>query len=301
MIADVTLFTTTKPFAGHNGVIQRNALRSWARIAGAPRIVVFGDEAGTREAAAEIGALHVPGVRTNSSETPLISAMFAAAQELTDSRYFCYINADIILFDEFPRALHDVARRFRAFVMIGRRTDLDLAHPIDFSAAAWDADIRSRATAAGTLSAATALDYFAFSRGVFDAIPDFAVGRPAWDAWMVMDTRRRGIPLIDATASVTAIHQNHGYGHVRNGTGVAWEGPEANENRNLARADKPDFMPFLYNVFCATWLLVDGHVRRARSREHLRASARMAWYDSGLPRRLAWLRALRPRVRRLAM
>ncbi|MEQ8662726.1 MAG: hypothetical protein RLW62_18085 [Gammaproteobacteria bacterium] len=301
MNGSVTLFTTTKPFDGHNGIIQRNALRSWARLQGGPRIVVFGDEPGTREAADEIGAMHVPEVRCNASQTPLISAMFATAQELTASDCFCYLNADIILFDEFPGAMRDVARAFPAFVMIGRRTDVDLEHEIDFAQSDWESVLRARASRGGQLSAATALDYFAFSRGVFDAIPDFAVGRPAWDAWMVMDTRRRRVPLVDATASVTAIHQNHGYGHVRNGTGVAWEGPEANENRNLARADKPDFMPFLYHVFCATWVLESGRVRRAWGREQLRASARLAWYDSSLHRHTAWLRSVRPRLRRVAL
>lgn len=28
----ITLFTTAKPFRGHDGIIQRNALRSWTLL-----------------------------------------------------------------------------------------------------------------------------------------------------------------------------------------------------------------------------------------------------------------------------
>lgn len=38
-------FTTAKPFVGHNGVIQRNALRSWTLLHPGVEVILFGKSA----------------------------------------------------------------------------------------------------------------------------------------------------------------------------------------------------------------------------------------------------------------
>jgi hypothetical protein len=40
----ITFFTTPKPFRGHIGVIQRNAIESWKRIHPSAEVILFGDE-----------------------------------------------------------------------------------------------------------------------------------------------------------------------------------------------------------------------------------------------------------------
>jgi hypothetical protein len=42
----ITFFTTPKPFCGHIGVIQRNAIESWKRIRPSVEVIPFGDEEG---------------------------------------------------------------------------------------------------------------------------------------------------------------------------------------------------------------------------------------------------------------
>ena len=44
--ATVTIFAIPKTFEGHIGIIQRNAIRSWAQLAGI-EILLLGDEPGT--------------------------------------------------------------------------------------------------------------------------------------------------------------------------------------------------------------------------------------------------------------
>jgi hypothetical protein len=58
----ITFFTTAKPFTGHNGVIQRNALKSWKLAAPKAEVILFGDEEGAVEAAQELGIRHVADV-----------------------------------------------------------------------------------------------------------------------------------------------------------------------------------------------------------------------------------------------
>ena len=42
----LTFFTTGKPFRGHSGIIQRNALRSWLLLDPDVEVILFGDDEG---------------------------------------------------------------------------------------------------------------------------------------------------------------------------------------------------------------------------------------------------------------
>src|SRR5262245_56609823 len=77
----ITFCSVPKPFVGHIGVIQRNALASWSRLGG---VIVFGDEPGVAEAAPDAGVRHVPDVAQNDYGTPLLSDAFRRAEELSD-------------------------------------------------------------------------------------------------------------------------------------------------------------------------------------------------------------------------
>src|SRR6266853_4649960 len=45
----LTIFASAKPFHGHTGVIQRNAIASWTRLRPRPEIILFGNEPGVAE------------------------------------------------------------------------------------------------------------------------------------------------------------------------------------------------------------------------------------------------------------
>jgi hypothetical protein len=57
-------------------------------------------------------------------------------------------------------------------------------------------------------------------------VPAFAVGKCAHDNWCVARALEAGVPVVDLTEAVTAIHQEHVGGHVRSG-------PEYERNREL--------------------------------------------------------------------
>src|SRR5262249_19151083 len=57
-----TFFATAKPFEGHSGIIQRNALKSWMLLHPNVEVILFGDDKGAAEIAAELGLRHVPFV-----------------------------------------------------------------------------------------------------------------------------------------------------------------------------------------------------------------------------------------------
>ena len=133
----LTLFAAPKPFAGHIGVIQHNALRSWMSLHRDVEIIVFGDEPGIAEACRELKLRHEPHLPRNEFGTPLVSHLFARAQSIARHDLLCYSNCDILLPGTLLALLAIASSRFQQFLLAGRRWDLDVTEPLDFSKAAW--------------------------------------------------------------------------------------------------------------------------------------------------------------------
>src|SRR3977135_969149 len=76
----ITFFTTPKPFRGHIGVIQRNAIESWKRIHPSAEVILFGDEEGAAEAARDLRIRHIPSVKRNEHGTKYLSPIFDGAR-----------------------------------------------------------------------------------------------------------------------------------------------------------------------------------------------------------------------------
>ena len=228
----LSFFCIPKAFRGHIGLIQRNAIQSWMRIPGC-EVILFGDDDGTAEAAKEFRLRHVTGVQRNSAGTPLVSDLFARAEQAASGEMLCYVNADIILLDDFLPAVERVASRFSSFLMIGQRWNLDLTEGMDF-AGDWQRALRSQVDAEAKLHPPTGLDYFVFRRGLWPRIPPFAIGRCAWDEWLVYAARSSRVPVVDLTPATTVVHQNHDYSHHPQGAEGVWKGEEARQNLALA-------------------------------------------------------------------
>jgi hypothetical protein len=250
----ITFFSSAKPFRDRTAIQQRNALNSWLRLGPEVEVMLFGTDEGVAEICAEYQLVGVPDVACTEFGTPLLSDMFARAQKYSKSSLLCYINTDIILLEDFSVAVEMVAKRQAPFVMTGRRIDVDFWRELNFKTN-WGAEVRAAAAERGVPGATVCLDYFLFRRGAIPAMPCFAVGRPAWDNWLIMDVRRRGVDLIDASGMVEPIHQNHDYSHVPLAKGINWEGPEADRNRNLALLDAPTFQPRLHSIYSASRVL----------------------------------------------
>ena len=260
----LTLFTIPKGFGDpHVSLIQRNALASWRALGPEVEVLLIGDDPGVAEAAAEFGAAHIADVATNEFGTPLLDFAFAQAATRGSGEVLCYVNADIVLLDDFVPAVRRLPRE--PHLGIGRRWDCDVTEILDFSDGG--ASLRSWARREGTLDLGRGSDYFVFDADTDFALPPFAVGRPGWDNWMIGRTLELGFPLVDMTPSVTAIHQNHDYRHVAGSPSTNWEGPEAQRNRELI----PGIDRYTHSPYNATLLLTPDGLRRPRTLKHVRA------------------------------
>jgi hypothetical protein len=255
----LTIFTIPRAFTGVVGIVQRNAIESWRRLAPDVELILFGDDAGVAEAARALGARHEPRITRNEFGTPLLDGVFARTEATARHHLLCYVNADIILLPEFAAAVRSI--RARRFLMVGDRWDMDIESAVDFSNPEWAADLRERAHRMGDRQPPWGSDYFVFPRGTIGPVPPFAVGRPRWDNWMIYNARRRGLPMFDASNAVTAIHPNHDYAHWPK----AADGSTPEERLNEVAFGSRHF----YTLAAATHLVTPSGPRPALTYAHL--------------------------------
>ena len=207
----LTIFTIPKPFRAHINIIQRNAIRSWLLLPSRCEIILFGNEEGVAEVAAEFDIRHVPEIEKNEFGTPLFNSAFNQAQKLANNPLMTYINTDIILMSDFISAIQRIKNK--NFMMVSRRWELDIEKEIKFNEADWGNKLRDRITKEGIFCGPSAIDYFVFPRDTDYNFPTFAIGRFGYDNWFLYRAYFLRIPIIDATPVTTAIHQKHDYSH----------------------------------------------------------------------------------------
>lgn len=228
----ITIFAIPKPFQGHIDTIQRNAIKSWLLLYPGCEIILLGDDEGTSDTATEFGIRHIPDIARNEFGTPLLNSILDVAQAAASHNIMAYVNADIILMSDFITAVKHAPEGF--FLMAGQRWDVDLEELIDYENSDWEDRLKTIINEKGTLSTKGAIDYFIFRRGFWKDIPPFAIGRTAWDNWLIYYARSIRTPVIDASEIVAAVHQNHEYNHDPKGFEGIWKGPEAKKNLELA-------------------------------------------------------------------
>lgn len=229
----ITIFSVPKAFQGLVGTIQRNAIQSWKQLQPQVEIILFGDDLGTAAVAAEFQVKHLPKVAKTPENTPLISDVFAQVHRVSNSQILTYVNADIILIQDFLDNVRRVTEVYDDFLVLGRRWNLDIETEINFSQPTWEQELRQKLDKEGVLSGVGALDYFVFPKPLFQTLPDFAVGRPGWDNWMVGEALRNQVTVINGSRVITAIHQNHDYRHVSGHRTAVFQGTEARRNKEL--------------------------------------------------------------------
>lgn len=243
----LTLFSIPKPFGRSTDIIQHNAITSWLHLKPRPQVILFGNDKSVAETAAHMGVEYISEIECNQFGTPLLSSAFDTAQRLAQYRTVCYSNADIIFTSDFTRAIQRIG--LSKFLLVGRRTDTPITTVIDFEHSDWEGQLLAIVANQGLLHSYSGIDYFVFPRGQIQLLP-FPVGRVLWDNWLIFHCRTLGIPVIDATRCVTAIHQNHDYAHLSEGIKTARAGAEVQQNWRMVGAD---FYPF--NIQDATLLL----------------------------------------------
>jgi hypothetical protein len=275
-MAFLTIFTAPKPFTNpHINIIQRNALSAWTRLAEVD-VILIGDESGIPEAAKEFGVRDVPMVERDGKGIPLVNAVMEIGHKYSATPLLCYANADMILMSDAVKAARKVSEQVKDFLLVGQRWNLNLIEPYDFSGD-WESRLRLDVAQHGEFYSPWGIDYFFFPRHLYMEVPNFTIGRPAWDNWMVYHARTSFGIAIDASREVVVVHQNHDYSHLPGnrppyGSDVA--------KSNLAKAGG---RKHVYNILDTNRELVRGRICRPEVRvvRWLRLLERMLINDEG--------------------
>lgn len=253
----ITFFAVPKPFKGHIGKIQKNAINSWRYVAPDCQIILFGNEYGVEQFASEHNLIHVPNVKTNDYGTPQLDYVFEKAQAISNNNIMVYVNADIIFLKDLVNAMHKVP--FNNFVLTGRRNDLDLDREISFEESSYNW-ITEYARCNSKMATPSGMDFFVFTRGSVGNIPPFTVGRKGWDNWFIYNARKNGLPVIDVSDFVFAIHQNHNYEHIQKRYGSNYDGPESDQNIALINGKRI----YRWEIEDADWSLTPDSLEKKR-------------------------------------
>jgi hypothetical protein len=177
----------------------------------------------------------------------------------SDSPVLCYANADMILMSDLAETARKVAAQVRDFLIVGQRWNLDLTELFDFSGD-WESRLRSEVNRRGEFYSPWGIDYFVFPRHLYTDVPDFTIGRPAWDNWMVYHARTTFGMAVDASRDVLVVHQNHDYSHLP-GNKPPYGSEVAKSNTAKAGGRKRAF-----NILDTNRELVRGCIRRPQVR-----------------------------------
>jgi hypothetical protein len=258
-MAFLTIFTAPKPFTNpHIAVIQRNAVRAWSLLPDVD-VILIGNEDGIPEAAQELGVGNVPEVRRDEKGIPLVNAVMEIGHKYSESPILCYANADMILMSDMVRAAREVSEQASDFLVVGQRWDLEQNTPLNFDDD-WESRLRLDVAERGRFYSPWGIDYFIFPRHLYTRVPDFTIGRPAWDNWMVYRASTDFGMAIDASREVLVVHQNHDYSHLPGN-----KPPYGSEvaRSNLAKAGG---RKHVYNILDTNRELGGGRIRRPQVR-----------------------------------
>ena len=258
-MAFLTIFTAPKPFTNpHIAVIQRNAVQAWKLLPDV-EVILIGNESGIPEAAKEFGVKNVPEVERDEKGIPLVNSVMEIGHKYSDSPMLCYANADMILMSDLMRAARQVSEQARDFLVVGQRWDLDQTGQLDFSGD-WESRLRLDVAQRGKFFSPWGIDYLIFPRHLYASVPDFTIGRPAWDNWMVYYAHTTLGMAIDASRDVLVVHQNHDYSHLP-GNKPPYGSEVARSNLAKAGGRKR-----VYNILDTDHELAGGRIRRPQVR-----------------------------------
>jgi len=214
--ARVTVFSLPKAFTDPEiSRIQANAIRSWQALGERVEVLLLGNEPGIEAFARENGLKFCGEVESNAHGTPLVNSAFEQANRIATSDYLLYCNADVILCGDVVNLAEELGKKWqRGFLAIGRRSEVTLREELDWKNQEQVQQRLDEAYRHSAMAPRVCKEYFLFRRGQYLKLPAFAVGRGNWDNWLVSHSRRSGVPVVDLSLRIRALHQTHGYSHL---------------------------------------------------------------------------------------
>lgn len=215
----ITFICWPKPFDDQTEYypFQKNALLSWKRMSVTEKIIVIGNEKGNKEFCDEHGFIYEPEVgELNNFGTPYLKSILKQGYKYCEpGDPVCYINSDILLFDDFSTICEwffNSELSKQNYLCAGQRWDWNKPREIDFEEG-WQENIKPEIFSNGELVPPYAIDYFLHKAYSFplETIPPLAIGRLHWDRWLVGYAIRNFPTVVDFSLLMYCIHHETSY------------------------------------------------------------------------------------------
>ena len=214
--AVLTLFTTFEE-SYNKTYIHKNVLRNWGLLSPDVIPVLFTDinvSSSVVEFARQRKWYIFPAPKRSEGGIPILRHMFLEVQQLFDTPFYGYANADILFDRRLTDTIHGLIRlkkNLTNLLVVGRRRNWQVKWQQNVTGLE---EIGKNAKFA-PLFLPSALDYFISTRDGYpwSNIPDFVVGRVKYDIWIMVTALKWGIPMVDATMTITALHQTDANGN----------------------------------------------------------------------------------------
>jgi hypothetical protein len=191
-------FTCPKQENGNIGQLQQRAINSWRGLSIEKQIVLIQETA----------------IGKTVGGAPRADDIFRLARRARNKGFYVYSNADIVFDNSLVQAVGYVvsANVGKEWLLVGQTANEN-----------------------GTSRGAGAIDWAVFTQNAVDKdMPPFALGRIAWDNWLILQAIDRGVPVIDVSDIVKAIHLDHDYSHIAGGRDETRNGIDAQNNLEMA-------------------------------------------------------------------
>lgn len=210
----LTLFTTFNDVISRRA-IHNNTLHNWASLGDDVRVVMYIDvdevASNLTVTALALGycVRYVPLYR---QRLPVVRSMFQDVATQFRSTFYAYANSDILFDGSLVYTVRGVARtsyaniyRTTGILLIGKRTNVDVNVIRD----TYHPNHVQRLKKQGKAFLSVAQDYFITTATGYpwQRVPDLVVGRPGFDNYLVIKAIDWNVTVIDATDSLTAVHQ----------------------------------------------------------------------------------------------
>ncbi|XP_029644780.1 uncharacterized protein LOC115218909 isoform X2 [Octopus sinensis] len=182
-------------------------------------------------------------------QIPVLKAMILEVlASFTDHDFYGYANADILFDESLINTLKSIKKKLpqnRPILIVGQRTNVKFTNSTYIVNSY---NIRKIAES-GILMRGIAIDYFITNRHFpWNQIFDFVIGRSRYDNWLIAFANSQNMTLIDATESLTAVHQT-----TSDGNYAGWRHPNKYCNVAIIKANPPKFKMTWGSTVCAPY------------------------------------------------
>jgi hypothetical protein len=196
---------------------ETDALASWTKLVPPHNVIVFAADTATCDFVKRRYAFRCEldtQCMNQDYQRPEIGCVWKRAVQLSSTELMSYVNADIMLFEDFTDTIKAVSNQLgnSHFVLVGKRTDQEpVPNPIELDS---ERDELYQAAQTRTAHNSGAMDYWVFRRSVLDLVPrtyktfmPFLAGVYRWDNVLLSKfILSDNVTVVDSTKAITALH-----------------------------------------------------------------------------------------------